>query len=93
MVSVRSRGEPSQSRVCSPVGYTVQTNSTLPSSRTRLEVSPRLAPANMVERESGAWSSPSAWPSSWVTVFCTSVATQPVWPSWVQGGASRVVKV
>ena len=63
------RGKPSQSRVGAPAGYTVHTNSTLPSSSTRLEISPRLAPAYIVERGSGEWSSPSACPSSWVTVF------------------------
>jgi hypothetical protein len=59
----------------------------------RLLVSPDGALAYMVADGSDVWSSPSQCPASWVTVFCTSMRTQPVSPGAVQGSPSTVVKV
>jgi len=61
--------------------------------RIRLLVWPEGALAYIVARGSVVWSSPSECPASWVTVFCTSIQTQPVWPAVVQGRPSTVVKV
>jgi len=61
--------------------------------RIRLLVWPEGALAYIVARGSVVWSSPSVCPASWVTVFCTSIRTQPVSPGVVQGRPSTVVKV
>jgi hypothetical protein len=59
----------------------------------RLLVWPEGALAYIVAEGLSVWSSPSVCPASWVTVFCTSIRTQPVCPGVVQGRPSTVVKV
>jgi len=56
-------------------------------------VSPDGALAYMVAAGSSVWSRPSECPASCVTVFCTSIRTQPVSPDLVQGSPSTVVNV
>jgi hypothetical protein len=61
-------------------------------SSTRLDVSPGSARGAIVEPTSDVWPRPRRWPTSCVTVFCTSVATQVT--SYMlagHGGASTVV--
>src|SRR5437660_120972 len=56
-------------------------------------MSPFGAKAYMVAFGSVLCPSPIVWPASWVTVFCTSYATQPTRvPPGAQGGPSAVVK-
>src|SRR6266481_6222833 len=64
------------------------------SCRVRLLTWPPGAKANIVAAGTALWSSPRVCPASWVTVFCTSYATQPTYgPPALQGGPSAVVNV